>query len=177
MYDRSLENTVSRRLWSAHNFEPKRMMLEFIQVNDDFARMAFKGLFDEEKPFAPRVERFVYYCDVLLENYQEAFPKKFENSHFHSYSTAIMYLAFRYPEKYGLYDFDIFRAFLQKVGAKNIPLTHDLERFPKVLAIVQKLLLKDDELLHLQQKRLGLYPNAYSGPSLLLATEFIEHLG
>ncbi len=173
MYDASLQNSLSRQLWSAHSFEPKKMMLTFAHLNEDFVRMAFKGLFDESLPLSSRIDRFMFYCDELLSHYQELNPSKRINTHHHDYSVVFMYLAFRFPEKYGIYHFDLFQSFLTKVGAKNVPLTHDLERFPKVLQVIYTLISKDEELMDIHRSLL-LKGNYFSEKTLLLSSSFIS---
>ena len=63
MYDRSLANSFTRRLWKRERYEPKRMMSEFIREDPEFVRTMFKDLFNEEKSVENRVDRFVFYCD------------------------------------------------------------------------------------------------------------------
>lgn len=99
MYDRSLQNSRTRRLWKRENYEPKDMMLKFIHLNSEFVRYMFQDLFNENKEVDGRVDRFVFHCDELLREYKETHPLSIENSHFHddNYQMVSLYLAFRYP--------------------------------------------------------------------------------
>jgi hypothetical protein len=173
MYERALHNSHNRRLWHREAYEPKRMMLELAKMQPDMVRHLFYDLFNEEKSLEGRASRMVYYCDALLEQYRELHPKTRDNSHYHDdgYQMAFLYLAFRYPERYALYDGERFRLLLEKLGSRDLPPAHDLERFAKVCLTLHKLLQKEDKLLALHRRRLreGFH---YTGESLLLVYDF-----
>lgn len=169
MYDQSLYNPQTKRLWKRENYEPKRMMLELIRLDPDFARRAFADLFLEDKSIEGRVGRFVFYCDELLQAYKEAHPISIENNHYHDdYRMIFLYLAFRYPDRYTLYDFDTFYRVLEKLKAPNLPQTHDPERFCKVTRIIHQFMQKDAELIDLNRKRLAFLPTHVDGSWLLI---------
>jgi len=175
MYDRSLDNSKTRRLWNRENFEPKRMMLAFIKMQPDLVRSLFLDLFDESRVIENRLESFVFHCDELLAAYKEQHPHSIENNHYHgNYEMASLYLAFRYPEQYTLYNFELFRQVLQRLNAKNIPEVHDPARYFKVMRTIYKFLQKEDGLLDTHQNRLQ--RQHFSGESLLLAEEFAHFL-
>jgi len=173
MYDQSLENSQTRRLWKRENYEPKRMMLNFIELAEDMVRQAFRDLFDEEKEIEGRVGRFVFYCDELLRNYKEAHPHTVENNHDHDdhYQMISLYLAFRYPGLYTLYDGEKFKKMLDLVGSADIPSVDDFGRFCKVMRTLYTFLQRDEELLAMHQKRLSAQQR-YTAESLLLVWDF-----
>jgi len=175
MYDHSLDNSRTRRLWNRENFEPKRMMLEFIQLQPDLVRSLFKDLFDESKAVENRIESFVFHCDELLTAYKEHHPHSIENNHYHqNYEMVALYLAFRYPEQYTLYNFELFQQLLVQLKAKNIPEIHDLGRYFKIMRTIYTFLKKEDGLLQTHQQRLQ--TRHYHGESLLLAEDFAHFL-
>ncbi len=173
MYDRSLENTQTRRLWKRENYEPKRVMLEFIALEPEMVRQAFQDLFNEEKDVEARADRFVFYCDELLRAYKEKFPRSVENNHYHDdhYAMISLYLAFRYPDKYTLYNHDAFRKLLQQLGSADIPRAADFGRFCKVIRTLYNFIQKEPELLATHQKRLNSRRH-YTGESLLVVWDF-----
>lgn len=175
MYDCSLENSQTRRLWKRENYEPKRMMLNFIDLAADMVRHAFLDLFDEDKAIEGRVGRFAFYCDELLRHYKEAHPHSVENNHYHDdhYQMISLYLAFRYPERYTLYDGEKLRKMLALVGSTNIPQVDDFERFCKVARTLYTFLQKDAELLDLHQQRFAPQRH-YTGESLLVVWDFYQ---
>lgn len=173
MYDRSLENSHTRRLWKRERFEPKRMMLAFIAEDTEFVRTMFKDLFNEEKSVENRVDRFVFYCDDLLSRYKRDHPLSIENNHYHQdYEMIALYLAFRYPDAYACYDADAFRKTLELLGAPNVPVTHDLPRYFKVCKTIFTFMLKDEELMDRHRQRLNPEKH-YTGNSYLQSYDFM----
>lgn len=173
MYDRSLNNSQTRRLWKRENYEPKSRMLQFIALEPDMVRRAFEDLFKEEKLVENRVDRFVFYCEELLKDYREKYPRSVENRHYHDdhYQMISLYLAFRFPEKYAIYDHEAFKILLQKIGSADIPQAADFARFVKVTRTLYNFMQKEPELLQLHQKRLN-PKRHYTGESLLVLWDF-----
>jgi len=175
MYNRSLNNTQTRRLWNRENYEPKRMMLEFWRMQPDFVKQMFQDLFDENKKVDGRVGRFVFYCDELLTEFLEKHPRSREGKHFHQdgYQIVSLYLAFRYPDQYSLYHFDRFKRLLIALGTPDIPATHDFDRFCKVVKTLWGFMQKDEELIAAHRERLE-EGKHYQGESLLPVYELMQ---
>jgi hypothetical protein len=174
MYERSLSNQKTNRLWNRENYEPKRMMVLFAEMQPDFVRQMFEHLFDEQLKVEGRAGRFVFYCDELLADFREQNPKSKEDSHFHQdgYQMVFLYLALKYPDQYCFYDFSRFQSSLKAIGAPEIPLTHDLERFVKVSRTLYNMLRKDSEFWPLHLARLP-ESTCYREESLLLVYEWM----
>lgn len=175
MYNRSLNNSQTRRLWNRENYEPKRMMLEFWRMQPDFVKQMFQDLFDENKKVDGRVGRFVFYCDELLTEFLEKHPRSREGKHFHQdgYQIVSLYLAFRYPDQYSLYHFDRFKRLLNALGTPDMPATHDFERFCKVVKTLWGFMQKDEELIAAHRERLE-EGKHYQGESLLPVYELMQ---
>ena len=175
MYNRSLNNTQTRRLWNRENYEPKRMMLEFWRMQPDFVKQMFQDLFDENKKVDGRVGRFVFYCDELLTEFLEKHPRSREGKHFHQdgYQIVSLYLAFRYPDQYSLYHFDRFKRLLIALGTPDIPATHDFDRFCKVVKTLWGFMQKDEELIAAHRERLE-EGKHFQGESLLPVYELMQ---
>ncbi|NTU88981.1 MAG: AAA family ATPase [Actinobacteria bacterium] len=106
-------------------------------------------------------------------DYRDTHPDCVETRHYHEdYRMVSLYLAFRYPDQYALYDHEAFVAFLKKVQAKDIPLVADPGRYFKVVRTVYNLLAKDESLLELHYRRLdpGVH---FMGKSMLLGGEVL----
>lgn len=177
MYDRSLENSRSRRLWKRENYEPKEMMLRFIELNREFVRQVFQDLFNEGKDVDGRIGRFVFHCDELLAAWREAHPTSKLNAHFHDddYQMVSLYLAFRYPTQYLLYDFEGFRRLMELLGSREVPTANDLGRYFKVMRTIFTFLKKNEEIQALHAKRLT--PSLhFEGETLLVAWDFMQVL-
>lgn len=173
MYDKSLQNSTTKRLWKRENYEPKRMIMEFIQLDPAWTRQMFGELFDESKSIEGRLGRFIFYCDLLLENYKKANPASIENNHYHEdgYEMTFLYLAFRYPDLYAPHNHKAFVNFLKKVKAVEPPLVPDVERYAKVSRTVFKMMSQDEELMNLHRKRL-IPGKSYMEDSLILVYDF-----
>lgn len=172
MYEQSLQNSKTRRLWKREAYEPKRMMRNFIAMDSHFVHSMFMDLFNEDKDSHSRADRFVFYCDQLLQQYRQQYPAKIDNSHYHDdgYEMLSLYLSFQYPEKYAPYDGERQRVLLQKLGAANVPLAGDFPRHVKLMRTLQNFINKEEALLSRHQQRLR--PLHYQQESLLLAFDF-----
>lgn len=175
MYDGSLQNSQTKRLWKREAYEPKKVMSAFMQMQPDFVAYMFKDLFNEEKDIGGRVDRFVFHCDELLQEYKAQNPRSIENNHYHGdrYQMVSLYLAFRFPEQYTYYDGQVFWQVLSKWGTANIPKADDFERFCKISRTLYTLLSKEEELMELHQKRL-LPGTHYTDKSLLVIYDFYQ---
>ncbi len=175
MYDCSLENSRSRRLWKREHYEPKEMMLRFIEMNREFVRQVFQDLFNEGKEIEGRIGRFSFHCDELLAAWHEERPASKLNSHYHNdgYQMVALYLAFRYPNQYVLYDFEVFRKLMELLGSRDLPKVDDLGRYFKVMRTIFGFLKKNEEIFALHAKRVtpGLH---YEDETLLVVWDFIN---
>lgn len=172
MYDQSLQNSTTRRLWKREAYDPKRMILAFIAMDPYFVHSMFTDLFNEDKDAHARVDRFVFYCDQLLQQYRQQYPAKIDNSHYHDdgYGIISLYLSFRYPNLYAPYSAERQITLLQKLGAANIPLAGDFPRHIKLMRTLQNFINKEQTLLDRHHARLR--PEHYQEESLLLAFDF-----
>jgi len=114
MYDQSLQNSHTRRLWKKERHAPKEMMLKFANMQPDFVRQMFRDLFYEGISAEGRCARFIFYCDQLLEEYKKQNPHSIDNNHYHEddYWMISLYLSFRFPDQYCLYVPEKFRYLL-----------------------------------------------------------------
>ena len=174
MYDQSLQNSTTRRLWNREDYAPKRMMIAFAKMQPHFVEAMFKELFNENKDIGARVDRFAFYCDELLREYKQVHPTSIQNSHYHDdgYEIISYYLAFQYPTQYTPYSFELFRAAMEKIGSRDLPRTNDFPRYAKVMRTLMNFLQKDEELLDLHQQRLQ--EIHFQGKSQLLVEDFVR---
>ena len=155
MYNASFQNSETRRLWKGDNFFPKEMMLKFIEIAPDFVRNMFRDLFDENKDVENRISRFQFCCDSLLSEYKSKFPLTIENRHFHLENHMIsMYLCFRFPEQYLLFEYPPFKQAMINIGVTNLPTQFDITRFFKVARTLNTFLQKDQELVNFHKVKL-----------------------
>lgn len=172
MFDRSLQNSETRRLWQTENWYPKRQMLEFWRFDARTVRAMFDDLFNETRDVEARVGRFLFGCDTLLRDYKRAHPTSVENNHYHDdYRMIALYLAFRYPEQYAPYDFQVFQRAMTVFQARDIPQQNDLGRYFKVQRTLMTFLEKDGETAKAMQRHLQPRKH-FAGKTLLLAEDF-----
>lgn len=172
MFDRALQNSETRRLWQTENWYPKRMMLEFWRFDPRMVQAMFDDLFNETRDAEARVGRFLFGCDDLLRDYKRSRSTSVENNHYHGdYRMISLYLAFRYPEHYGPYDFEVFRRALVQFQARDIPQQNDIGRYFKVLRTLMNFLEKDPAVASAMHRHL--HPTRhYQGKTLLPAADF-----
>lgn len=173
MYDRSIQSEHTRRHWRRENYEPKQMMMSFMEMEENYLRQIFKDLFNERNEISGRVDRFVFHCDQLLQEYKRKHPRRIDNNHYHDdgYGMISFYLAMRYPEQYTLYEGRSFLQLLTALGTRNLPQFDDFERFCKISRTLYKLMQKEEGLLELHQTRLD-PERHYMGESLLVVYDF-----
>lgn len=172
MYDRSFHNTESRRLWQTDSWYPKRIMQEFWRFDPRTVPLMFEDLFNETREVEGRIGRFIFGCDEVLRDYKRAHVATIENNHYHGdYRMIALYLAFRYPESYAPYDFQIFQETLTALGARDIPQENDIGRYFKVLRTIMTFLEKDGAVAPALQSKLQARKH-FMGKTLLLAEDF-----
>lgn len=171
MYARSFENTLANPLWEGHEYYPKKAMLELIERDEDLVRKMFKELYNENLDVEGRVDRFAYHCEALKEDIMRDNPKY--QKHYHGgYKMISVYLAFKYPTQYCIYEYPAWRQFMERVGAKPVPEEHEIGRFFKVMRTIWKILSKDSELIGMHRELRQEYCDVYQQDSLLIMWEF-----
>lgn len=173
MFRQSLENSISRRYWSRELYAPKEMMLEFIALDTEMVRIMFRDLFNENKEVDGRMDRFVFYCNEMLQAYKEKHQRPPHNRHYHddNYAMVSLYLTFRFPDRYAPYDHEAFVHLLRLLHSPDIPVVNAPARWYKVARTLLNLMKKDSDLMEFHTRRLE--PGRhFEQESLLLAYEF-----
>ncbi len=171
-FDKSLQNSETKRLWKREAYHPKQVMLDLIALQPDFAMQMFKDLFRESKEPLGRVDRFMFYSDQMLADFKKQNPNSIENNHYQDYGIISLYLAFEYPNLYGFYDYKKFHNCLQQLGAANITENEDIARFFKTSRTLFNFMKKDPEIFALHQVRLD-GTKHYMGESMLMVSELM----
>ncbi len=176
-FDRSLENSVSRRLWHSEQFFPKKMMLEFLRRDPETLKAMFKDLFDETKLVENRLSRFAFGLDLMLAEWRDDGPARREMSHFHDdHRLASLYLSLQFPAEYAPYEFEILKKTLTKLGAANPPdQVHDPARWFKVARTLGQMLAKKPEIEASVKK--WLHPRRhFQGQTILTVDDFARFI-
>lgn len=152
------------KLWSRPDYYPLQSMLRYIDINDEVVRSIFQDLYNEKREIVGRIDRFLYQCDDLRMNEKRNVLSA--PSHYHADRSAIFgYLCYRYPELYALYNEASFLTFMTQVGAKDLDLLPDINRFLKVAKIVKTLLLKHPSFINLMTQIV--IPEEYQNKAML----------
>jgi 5-methylcytosine-specific restriction protein B len=152
MLEESLEK--SDNLLTSRFFYPKKMIIEFAKLDEEFIRTMFKDLFDESITIYDRIENFKSQADVILEKYEDS--KKL--NHYQTYNTISIYLFFRYPEKYFIYKYKKFKNFSRNIEYKSEKINGKSNRVTRYFQLCKEVLdylKKDNQLLDMSRSRLG----------------------
>lgn len=85
----------------------------------DFIWYMFIDFFNEEKSLEGCVSCFVYYCDMLLQEYKDNNLCFIDNNYYYddNYQMVLFYLVFWYFDWYVYYEVDVFWSMLEKLGS------------------------------------------------------------
>ncbi len=165
--DRSLKSKISGRLWGGEKHSIKSGLIQLSKHNPDLFWTSLKDLFNDERMIIMRASRFMHHCDEIfadLRRKEEQKSKKTLTTHHQSYYSISLLLTLQYPHLYCPFDFERFSSFCKKIGVQDIPVDTDLERYYKIMRIVNTLISKDRELMELYYTKLD--DGLYLGPSL-----------
>ena len=115
MLQRSLHDTSN--LMSAGNYYPRRMILWMAEKDEDTVRGMFRELYDLTIDFKVRIENFRETAKLLVEMYKE----KNVHHHYQDDRAIMVYLNLRYPEKYYLYKYTMFKDFVERIDYDEAP--------------------------------------------------------
>ncbi len=107
MLEKSLEE--ASKLFTASNFYPKRMMIDFASKDPDTVKNMFEYLYDENKTLEDRFEYFISKSEELL----KLFPGY--NNHYQKLQAMSVYLTLKYPDKYYVYKPSIAHAYEKRI--------------------------------------------------------------
>ena len=150
---------LSSNLLNGGMYYPYRMLCHFSKLNPEKMRGLFRLLFNEALPLAKRLRPFRSGCDALLEEYRglSAEHEKARN-HYQDLRAISVYLSFRFPEKYYLYKFKMYRDFKNLIGFTETSSETDSEirkydNYINMCNSVLEAVKADDELKQMQQKQ------------------------
>lgn len=173
MLDKCL-SASGENLWVGMNYFPKLMLLHAAKHDGERVRSLFKALFDGSQDLESRALAFRQGMEQLV---KEAFPDK--NS-YQDDRAVMMYLGLRFPAKYPLYKFDMYRQFAAMVEfSGEVKKGSSTDRFRPVrqylelCKLVRTELEKDGELLALHRSLLNPAIHYTGDYGALLTQDFI----
>lgn len=103
MFGRSTAHDKTKNLLTSKMAHPRRMILELAKADDNAVREMFRNLFDESLELTERFFMFKEQADVLVDKYKKG------RIHFQNTNYISTYLWLRYPDKYYIYKYELFK--------------------------------------------------------------------
>ncbi|MEE9438056.1 MAG: hypothetical protein V3V14_03585 [Saprospiraceae bacterium] len=170
-YDKSLKSVYSARLWGGSHNSAKTILLQLIETDKEFIRIAFKDLFSDHRDLGLRLDRFSYHCQQIFKILHSKNKKL--THHFHNDRGILcLYLALEYPEKYALWNYPAFSVMMNKIESNTIPTQSEVDRYYKSCNGICKLISKDEELLLALQKHIPKVD--ITKPNMMIMSLFME---
>jgi hypothetical protein len=149
MLDNSLH--LAKNLLDARNYYPKRMLLKNAVSNPSFVRQLFVDLYDEDSDLIKRITDFQ---DKIQKLNRQHFPGK---NYYQDMRAVLVYLCLRFPDRYYLYKFNIFKNFVQLIDYPYQPSRGHIKNVMQFLSLcnlIKEEIVKDNELLELHKTRI-----------------------
>lgn len=149
-----LDTSLSRvqNLLASGQYFPKKMILQAAHIEPEEVRRAFKSLYNEETDIFQRMETFKNEMGILIHANFDV------NNHYQDHRAIMVYLALRYPERYFLYKFQMFKTFSKKMEYPFRPIAGRLEtvrHFHAMCEDILPIISQDQELLQMHNGRLN----------------------
>lgn len=96
---------------------PRAMILEFANADDEATRAMFRALYDEKRDLAERIEEFMSASEDMRLKYGAESWK----NHFQGLNSISTYLWLRYPDKYYIYKYELFRTAARELSSDYMP--------------------------------------------------------
>lgn len=96
---------------------PRAMIINFAQADDEAARSMFRNLFDESRDLSGRIDAFQAASEELRSKYDDGTWR----SHYQNTNAISTYLWLRYPDKYYIYKYELFRAAAKELSSGYMP--------------------------------------------------------
>ncbi|MBR0157440.1 MAG: EVE domain-containing protein [Clostridia bacterium] len=147
---------------------PRAMILEFANADGKATRSMFRALYDEKRDLAERVDEFI----AASENMRQKYGAESWNSHYQGINSVSTYLWLRYPDKYYIYKYEIFRAVAKELSYDFTPrrtgsadnLVHGFRMYNEICEAVKA----DPSIREMIGKELT--SSCYADPSMITAT-------
>lgn len=146
-FDMFMEATdKTNNLLANMNNYPRGMMKTFAAADPEAVRVMFKGLFDERRDLAERIDQFIASAEELRVKYDDGTWRQ----HYQTANAISTYLWLRYPDKYYIYKYSEVRAVAKEIDSDFVPkkggATANVEGGFKLYNEIRKVIVMDDEL-------------------------------
>ncbi len=96
---------------------PRGMITNFAKADDEATRTMFRNLFDESQDLAARVDAFQTASEELRSKYDDGTWR----NHYQNTNAISTYLWLRYPDKYYIYKYELFRVAAKELSSDYMP--------------------------------------------------------
>jgi hypothetical protein len=141
----------AKNLLDSRNYLPKINLLRIAEREPENVKHLFQILYNEQMDLLERVSYFLSNIKVLYSSHIE------EKKDFQDHRSVMVYLTLRYPERYYLYKYKMFRTFAYFIGYPYKPTkgnNDNLVQYMTMCSIFKDEVVKDEELLKLHTDRL-----------------------
>ncbi len=168
MFKKATEKT-SNLLASGYVY-PRRMILFFAEADDEAVRNMFRGLYDESVALATRVHAFHGTAEDLRVKYDDGSRQ----NHYQSTNAISTYLWLRYPDKYYIYKYELFRAAAVELSSdykpkRNGSVDNVIGGF-RMYDEICEAVASDSSIKEMVQKAIDASPSCYKDPEFKTAT-------
>jgi 5-methylcytosine-specific restriction protein B len=147
---------------------PRGMMINFATVDDAAVRQMFRDLYDESRDLAERVDAFRIASEEIRVKYDDGTWR----NHYQNTNAISVYLWLRYPEKYYIYKYEIYRDVAAELNSEYRPKRNgsvdSLIGGFKMYDEVCKIVSEDAEVV--EMFRLAVSDTCYPDPKLRTVT-------
>ena len=147
---------------------PRSMITNFAKADDEATRAMFRDLFDESVNLAFRVDAFQNAAENLRAKYDDGTWR----NHYQNTNAISTYLWLRYPDKYYIYKYELYRSAATELGTDYMPkrngsvdsMIGGFKMYDEICAVVTA----DDDIRNLLED--ALTPSCYPDPAMKTAT-------
>jgi hypothetical protein len=154
-FEATLKQSLSftKNLMDSGRYYPRRMIFRMVERVPEQIRLMFRELYNEDADLANRIHAFRQAAAKICKVY---FPGK---NPFQDHRAILVYLSLRYPDRYYLYKFEMFKQFCEiidypvrdKIRAGQLS---NVMQYESMCEIIRSVIEKDNELLRMHQGRL-----------------------
>jgi len=141
-----------RNLLDSGQYFPKRMMLQYAEVEAETVRSLFIDLYNEEEDM---IARIISFQEGIRAVHNRHFSEKKD---YQDKRAVLVYLSLRFPDRYYLYKYTMFKDFAAIVNYPYQPRPGGIQNILEYLSlcdIVRAEIVKDTDLLELHRTRIA----------------------
>ena len=143
--------SLTKNLLASGFYYPKKMLLEYAAKEPENVKQLFIDLYKEDENL---IDRIIAFQTGIKAIHTKHFTDK---NDYQDKRAVLLYLCLRYPDRYYLYKYKMFKKFAQLVDYPYQPKTGDIQNVLEYLSlcdIIKAEIVKDDELLELHKTRI-----------------------